>query len=1252
MKLRLQNYIILLLLVLSSGSLSAQAKYTWRDTFTQSATYCPGDHQVDRWISWRKAIDTSTVKYNKLSINGQYASSAITCADKYAVRRIMTALKKQVAYTEFCNSYYWQTDNPGSCTGGCMSTKSSDALVLAVATTTGLTCSCPNPGNIIRAGIGNSNWGGINTATCGGTTQWMELVAEFDNYKYDVGVVDFGTLNQCSKQQNITATIRNVGKNQIDSFNWGYSINTTTYGPYKAKFKFASTKDSVFKLQTPYTFTNNTLYKFKVWVSKPNNQTDSGKANDTLYYTLDFKGQTIVPDLRDTTVCGSQKVTLKATTFNVNDSVIWYADRNGKTTLGTGKSYTTKFLSSKVPNAKYKFYAATYNGFVKGRQDMGYSYVYYWYGNMFDIKPKRDITIDSVHMNIYSALYSVGSTFDVEIYVAEGQSYSGIATTSSAWTQVYKGTGISRGSQTGSPVPFKYSMKANTTYAVYYFIPNQGILFDQTGGRVINGTDMDITIGNGTGGLFSNIGSGYDVDGSIFYKYPLCPSVVDSSVVTVNPLPIGATMAPSTPFTIAPLNGGAGTVAKPWVVAYGDTISFELTPPTSLAYSNSTHGSNWKVTTQSVKTTLGVDLASGANWQWSNPTTSKNGKFWFTPSLSQVDNTYEVIVKFQDIGTTNCDSFVKTRIYVAPLPEPDFTRQAKICDGDGIIFNNKSKIQSGFLNYKWDFGNGDTSEAASPVYFYPNYGTYVTTLKAISGLYGYVRVKKDTITVTQIPKVAFDVLNVCEKQTTKFTNATTISSGVLAYEWDFGDLTAKSTVKDPTHKYSAAKKYIVTLKATANGCSASKSKNAYVFPKPVAKFTYPSGNGIKYCTGAEVPFTNQSTLASGNLGAKWTFADGELGTVLNPSHAYDNGGNYNVQLIAVSEFGCADTVKKSVNILPSPKANFGVDATCNLTPSVFTSTGIAVTPAGESSNWSWNFGDGGTSSAENPTYQFTKVGPTQVKFVMSLTNGCKDSITKTLNVGSQANVDFSGQDVCSGQPLPFENKTTWTQGNITYKWYFGDTDSTDVADPVKTYNTPTTRTYVVSLSAKVDGGCVSSKSKNITVYQLPIPDFTISDDWTPGDGFRTIKVTAANSSYPFYRYKISDGGSLNTSTGKYQFSYDGSYTITLCVRNEANCEACSTQTKNIFNGLNTKDVLNGKINVFPNPTTGIINIKTLDGVTLNKVEIVNTVGQVVASKAVNENLTSVNIADQTQGVYLVRMYTSNGIMIQKINLIR
>src|SRR5215204_5979078 len=92
------------------------------------------------------------------------------------------------------------------------------------------------------------------------------------------------------------------------------------------------------------------------------------------------------------------------------------------------------------------------------------------------------------------------------------------------------------------------------------------------------------------------------------------------------------------------------------------------------------------------------------------------------------------------------------------------------------------------------------------------------------------------------------------------------------------------------------------------------------------------------------------------------------------------------------------------------------------------------------------------------------------------------------------------------------------------------------------------------------------------------------------DGYRTVLVQANNVNYPFYRFKFSDGGSIDAPSGKYQFPYEGNFTVTLYVRNDVGCETTTMQTKSIQGSLGTDNLKGSDLKIYPNPSTGVINI--------------------------------------------------------------
>lgn len=174
----------------------------------------------------------------------------------------------------------------------------------------------------------------------------------------------------------------------------------------------------------------------------------------------------------------------------------------------------------------------------------------------------------------------------------------------------------------------------------------------------------------------------------------------------------------------------------------------------------------------------------------------------------------------------------------------------------------------------------------------------------------------------------------------------------------------------------------------------------------------------------------------------------------------------------------------------------------------------------------------------------------------------------------------------------------------------------------------------------------------MTVFELPKCDFTVTDDWTPGDGYRTIRVAANNTTYPFYRFKFSDGGSLNTSGGVYQFPYDGEFTITMIARNQVDCECESSQLKAIRNSLGTVDLNNSDVRLFPNPSTGVVNVVVSESNQIKTVDVYNLLGELMTAnvKMTGTGRAQVDFGDAADGIYLVKVTTNTGSVTRRMTI--
>jgi PKD repeat protein len=120
--------------------------------------------------------------------------------------------------------------------------------------------------------------------------------------------------------------------------------------------------------------------------------------------------------------------------------------------------------------------------------------------------------------------------------------------------------------------------------------------------------------------------------------------------------------------------------------------------------------------------------------------------------------------------------------------------------------------------------------------------------------------------------------------------------------WTFGD-GGSSTEKNPQWLFDIPGEYNITLMAFAGDHHYSSTLTVTVHNTPKARFEFSPENAI--LPSDEITFHNYSSDA---LKYKWSFGDGSSSELIEPSHIYRNSGHYNLKLVAITEFGCTDSV--------------------------------------------------------------------------------------------------------------------------------------------------------------------------------------------------------------------------------------------------------------------------------------------------------------------------------------------------------
>jgi PKD repeat protein len=344
----------------------------------------------------------------------------------------------------------------------------------------------------------------------------------------------------------------------------------------------------------------------------------------------------------------------------------------------------------------------------------------------------------------------------------------------------------------------------------------------------------------------------------------------------------------------------------------------------------------------------------------------------------------------------NCSNQVTKPIDIYRNPVSSFTA-ADNCQDKLFNFANSSTSSQGTLSYNWNFDDGTSSLSPSPSKSYSLDGTYNVSLIA-STSFGCKNTSIKPLAVFPIPVLNFNVANACQDVTFNFANSSTINSGSMTYQWDFGDASS-SVDTSPLKSYLVPNTYSVSLKALSDkGCGNEKIKSLTVYALPVLNL----GGTIVTCG------TNY-TLDALNPGSSYLWSDGSTSRTLNATA----NGLYSVKVTTPNGCPITDQVNLTLNgnVLP----NLGIDRTV---------CGAALLDAGyPGSTYVWS--NGGIGQTINA------ITSGNYKVTVTDQNGCKGSDDVNLIVNPAPLVNL-GNDiiVCANVPVVLDAQNSGS----TYLW--------------------------------------------------------------------------------------------------------------------------------------------------------------------------------------------------------------------------
>jgi len=586
--------------------------------------------------------------------------------------------------------------------------------------------------------------------------------------------------------------------------------------------------------------------------------------------------------------------------------------------------------------------------------------------------------------------------------------------------------------------------------------------------------------------------------------------------------------------------------------------------------------------------TIQLRANGGISYSWA-PSDFLDDPFIATPIVTAPPGVYNYDVTM----TRGCfpDTTISVIVALAPQVESFFEMDEwYICAPDTVSFDNISTgvDMSSMTNVQWDFdledsGNPYVYDTASVMQRRFDNTTDTIVSKTIQLLVWNSQscvseFRRDLLIRPEInADFTNDVSDGCQPVSVNFTNTSTGNTD--RYKWTLGDGGSANTA-DVSHTYlnygMADSIYHVELVAISPFfCSDTAETDISVYPYLEAAFAIDTFQG---CSPLLISIDNNS---AGYIEAyEWTFGDGgsSSSSAASLSHTYINNTTlpvqHNLRLVVRNDArGCTDTIVRVITVYPGITSDFLLDASsvCHGTEVNFTDQSTATATIFE-----WDFGDGGSSSAMNPSHSFENMTPANVDYIVRLVsttaNFCRDTSYRTVRTHPYINAEYSMDEFqgCAPFQVVLHNDS---EGAISaYEWDWGDFPPPGTTgDTIQTHlylnNGPAAVTHNLQLVVQNTDGCTDTMIRAITVYPSVNSQFT--QDVTEGCNELPVNFTNQSSaSATSFLWEFGDGGSTDQRDPAHLFQNpglaDSIYTTRLITFTDENCTDTSEQDITVY----------------------------------------------------------------------------------------
>lgn len=369
----------------------------------------------------------------------------------------------------------------------------------------------------------------------------------------------------------------------------------------------------------------------------------------------------------------------------------------------------------------------------------------------------------------------------------------------------------------------------------------------------------------------------------------------------------------------------------------------------------------------------------------------------------------------------------------------------------------------------------------------------------------------------------------------------------------------------------------------------------------------------------------------------WDYGDGSaLDNAIDGSNTYATAGAYTVTLrdtIYGWTSNCADDTMATITVVDGVVSNY------SSTSAGLTATFTNSSTAGVGATYSWDFGDGNTSTATDPVHTYAADGTYTVCLITS--EGCaSDTTCQSVTVGCPMptpGFTFAG----TAPTISFTNTSTAGTG-AAYLWDLGDGNTSTSASPTHTYSADGNYT-VCLIVTDVCGTDSTCQTVVITTCNNPTAGFTSVEN-PAGSGTFDFTSTSTTTGTTTYSWDFGDSNTSTDENPSHTYTSGGTYTVILTVT-----DSCGTNsfTGTVNTTVGVDELTLADVTVYPNPSNGIFAIEaSLD---MEEAYITDVTGKLVHIGELSGNEAIINAQEFANGTYFLSIRFTND-LIQTIRV--